>query len=58
MPGCGFFHKKSSTDDLPVEYGYQKRYIRFAFCKSNATLTAAAHKLGKLSGASGCLMLN
>ncbi|KAK4558960.1 hypothetical protein RGQ29_008274 [Quercus rubra] len=46
VPGRGFFHtnlslKKSSE----VDHSYQKRYIRFAFCKSNATLAAAAQKL-------------
>ncbi|KAH7517005.1 hypothetical protein FEM48_Zijuj09G0016100 [Ziziphus jujuba var. spinosa] len=40
VPGSGFFHKNSS---------FQKRFIRFAFCKSESTLAAAAQKLGELS---------
>ncbi|EEF47306.1 probable N-succinyldiaminopimelate aminotransferase DapC [Ricinus communis] len=49
VPGRGFFHT-----DLPVKsssqanFNYQKRYVRFAFCKSRATLAAAAQNLGKL----------
>ncbi|KAK0583323.1 hypothetical protein LWI29_035682 [Acer saccharum] len=59
VPGCGFFHTNLSLEkSSQVDCGYQKRYIRFAFCKSNATLAAAAQNLGKLLGASGCLMLN
>jgi aspartate/methionine/tyrosine aminotransferase len=46
VPGRGFFHTnlslKNSSD---VDCSYQKRYIRFAFCKSNATLAAAAQNL-------------
>ncbi|KAK2649583.1 hypothetical protein Ddye_017072 [Dipteronia dyeriana] len=57
VPGCGFFHTNLSLEKSS-QVGYQKRYIRFAFCKSNATLSAAAQNLGKLLGASGCLMLN
>lgn len=44
VPGCGFFKTNSSKEK---DYSYQKRYIRFAFCKSNATLTSAAQKLNE-----------
>ncbi|XP_057964318.1 uncharacterized protein LOC131155301 [Malania oleifera] len=44
VPGCGFFHTK-----LP--HSYEKRHIRFAFCKSEATLAAAAQKIGELADA-------
>ncbi|KAJ6680112.1 AMINOTRANSFERASE CLASSES I AND II FAMILY PROTEIN EXPRESSED [Salix purpurea] len=55
VPGCGFFHTTLSTEKLSqVGCGYQKRYIRFAFCKSSATLAAAAQKLAELSDAMGC----
>ncbi|KAJ3676091.1 hypothetical protein LUZ60_003503 [Juncus effusus] len=40
VPGCGFFH----SDPLNCE-NYQKRYIRFAFCKSEETLNAAARNM-------------
>jgi aspartate/methionine/tyrosine aminotransferase len=43
VPGRGFFH--SSTDDP----SYHHRYVRFAFCKSNDTLNAAAEKMRKLA---------
>lgn len=52
VPGRGFFHKKKFSQE---DCCYQKRYIRFAFCKSNATLAAAAQRLGELSEATGCL---
>lgn len=56
VPGCGFFHTNLSLTKFPSEdCSYQKRYLRFAFCKSNATLAAAAQKLGELSEATGCL---
>ncbi|XP_050205820.1 uncharacterized protein LOC126655622 isoform X3 [Mercurialis annua] len=45
VPGCGFFHPNSS---MKADCQYQKRYIRFAFCKSDATLAAAAKNLGRL----------
>ncbi|KAF2304737.1 hypothetical protein GH714_037766 [Hevea brasiliensis] len=49
VPGCGFFHTNlSSEKPSQVSCNYQKRYIRFAFCKSDATLAAAAQKLGEL----------
>ncbi|GAB2281783.1 hypothetical protein Dimus_016349 [Dionaea muscipula] len=58
VPGCGFFHTKIGADGLP-EFGfeYQRRYIRFAFCKSSATLTAAAQRINQLVDASGYLKL-
>ncbi|KAI3741762.1 hypothetical protein L1987_59439 [Smallanthus sonchifolius] len=39
VPGCGFFH---------TNHDYHKRYIRFAFCKDDATLTSAAQKMQEL----------
>ncbi|KAJ4838635.1 hypothetical protein Tsubulata_004228 [Turnera subulata] len=42
VPGCGFFHPSFSSER---EKNHQNRYVRFAFCKSNATLAAAAEKL-------------
>lgn len=46
VPGCGFFHTDSSKEKHDEEAcRFQKRYIRFAFCKSNETLSAAAQKL-------------
>lgn len=54
VPGCGFFHTTLSTEKLSrVGCSYQERYIRFAFCKSSATLAAAAQKLAELSDAMG-----
>ncbi|WCJ22283.1 Kynurenine--oxoglutarate transaminase [Euphorbia peplus] len=44
VPGRGFFHSSISQGN----FDYQKRYIRFAFCKNDATLAAAAEKLGNL----------
>ncbi|XP_078435535.1 uncharacterized protein LOC144706451 [Wolffia australiana] len=42
VPGCGFFHG-------PADGGqHQRRYVRFAFCKSAATLIAAAERMSKL----------
>ncbi|KAI5565123.1 hypothetical protein POPTR_014G124100v4 [Populus trichocarpa] len=56
VPGCGFFHTTLSTEKLSqVGCSYQERYIRFAFCKSSATLAAAAQKLAELSDAMGCV---
>ncbi|CAK7348374.1 unnamed protein product [Dovyalis caffra] len=57
VPGCGFFHTSLSPEKLSqVGCNYQKRYIRFAFCKSSATLAAAAQKLTKLSDVIGCVI--
>ncbi|XP_022953996.1 kynurenine--oxoglutarate transaminase-like [Cucurbita moschata] len=48
VPGCGFFQTNSSKDKrVEEDRSYQKRYIRFAFCKSDATLTSAAQKLNE-----------
>ncbi|XP_058188199.1 uncharacterized protein LOC131304814 isoform X1 [Rhododendron vialii] len=58
VPGCGFFHRDLYLDKFfPADYSYQKRYIRFAFCKSDATLAAAAQKIGELVNSSGLLKL-
>ncbi|GLT40331.1 hypothetical protein SLA2020_144730 [Shorea laevis] len=52
VPGCGFFHTKLSMEPLSeASSSYQKRYVRFAFCKSIATLAAAAQKLSDLKNA-------
>ncbi|KAJ0975581.1 hypothetical protein J5N97_017546 [Dioscorea zingiberensis] len=42
VPGCGFFHIDTDSES------YQKKYIRFAFCKSEMTLVAAAQKMQDL----------
>lgn len=58
VPGCGFFHTGQPSDkSSPADLSYQKRYIRFAFCKSDATLAAAAQKFGGLLDASGRVKL-
>lgn len=58
VPGFGFFHRNLYLEKFPpVDYSYQERYIRFAFCKSDATLAAAAQKIGKLVDSSGLLKL-
>uniref|UniRef100_A0A5B7BHF3 Putative kynurenine--oxoglutarate transaminase-like isoform X1 n=1 Tax=Davidia involucrata TaxID=16924 RepID=A0A5B7BHF3_DAVIN len=58
VPGCGFFHRNLYVEKLSLaDYGYQKRYIRFAFCKSDATLAAAATKIGELVDDKGRLKL-
>lgn len=51
VPGCGFFHTKRPPD------GYQRRYIRFAFCKSSQTLIAAHRRMSVLLDSSGHLKL-
>ncbi|XP_057548786.1 uncharacterized protein LOC130827156 isoform X2 [Amaranthus tricolor] len=51
VPGCGFFHSKHPPD------GYQRRYIRFAFCKSSQTLIAAHRKISALLNSAGRLKL-
>ncbi|CAO2824335.1 unnamed protein product [Amaranthus hypochondriacus] len=51
VPGCGFFHSKPPPD------GYQRRYIRFAFCKSSQTLIAAHRKISALLNSAGRLKL-
>ncbi|KAK3020573.1 hypothetical protein RJ639_046923 [Escallonia herrerae] len=58
VPGCGFFHTNQSSDEFSqAAFSYQKKYIRFAFCKSDATLYSAAQKLGQLCDAEGPLKL-
>ncbi|PON72433.1 LL-diaminopimelate aminotransferase [Trema orientale] len=50
VPGCGFFHTNLYLEKLgQVDYSYQNRYIRFAFCKSDETLASAAQRLGSVS---------
>ncbi|KAL8207938.1 hypothetical protein R6Q57_007350 [Mikania cordata] len=46
VPGCGFFHGN---------HDYHNRFVRFAFCKDDATLTSAAHKMQQLVDARGRL---
>ncbi|PKI36717.1 hypothetical protein CRG98_042882 [Punica granatum] len=60
VPGCGFFPSIScpSEDSHTVagnQFNYQNRFIRFAFCKSDATLSSAALKLGEFMKAVGPL---
>lgn len=54
VPGCGFFH--GCSEDLNVGR-YHDRYIRFAFCKCDDTLTSAAGKIRGLVDATGRLKL-
>lgn len=49
VPGRGFFHSPSDDEK------YRNRYVRFAFCKSDATLTAAAQNLRLLANSSELL---
>lgn len=60
VPGQGFFHTNnlSSNEAFNADYNYQKRYIRFAFCKSETTLAAVSERLGKLLDAAGHLALH
>ncbi|KAI3449423.1 hypothetical protein Pfo_006088 [Paulownia fortunei] len=51
VPGSGFFHANP-----PEDYG-SRRYIRFAFCKSEDTLAAASAKISGLVDATGYLKL-
>ncbi|KAM6541496.1 hypothetical protein CsatB_005943 [Cannabis sativa] len=49
VPGRGFFHANMYLEKLcEVDYRYQNRYIRFAFCKSDQTLASAAQRLGSI----------
>lgn len=58
VPGQGFFHTDLSSNEASnANCNYQKRYIRFAFCKSEATLSAVSERLGKLLDAAGHLAL-
>ncbi|KAI3515729.1 hypothetical protein L1887_14632 [Cichorium endivia] len=54
VPGCGFFH--GCLEDVNVGR-YHDRYIRFAFCKCDDTLTSAADKIRGLVDADGRLKL-
>lgn len=59
VPGQGFFHTNLSSNEVSnVSCYYQKRYIRFAFCKSDATLAAVSERLAKLLDAAGHLALH
>ncbi|KAI4349712.1 hypothetical protein L6164_010272 [Bauhinia variegata] len=60
VPGQGFFHTNnlSSNEDSIISCSYQKRYIRFAFCKSGATLAAVSKNLGKILDTRGHLLLH
>ncbi|KAL8544947.1 hypothetical protein ACS0TY_005231 [Phlomoides rotata] len=51
VPGSGFFHSNSSAD-----YG-SRRYIRFAFCKSEETLSSASAMITKLLDDRGYLKI-
>ncbi|KAJ0978541.1 hypothetical protein J5N97_014015 [Dioscorea zingiberensis] len=51
VPGCRFFHIDTDGES------YQKKYIRFAFCKSEMTLVAAAQKMQDLVDSEGPLQL-
>jgi L-glutamine---4-(methylsulfanyl)-2-oxobutanoate aminotransferase len=48
VPGRGFFHTEQQDGEI-----YQERYIRFAFCKSVETLSAARHKIEKFVAEEG-----
>lgn len=56
VPGRGFFHTHSEVSNGNLNY--QKRYIRFAFCKSDATLAAVAERFSKILNTRGHLVLN
>ncbi|XP_066386947.1 uncharacterized protein [Miscanthus floridulus] len=47
VPGRGFFHKTYDGES------YSHRYVRFAFCKGDDTLKAAAMKMRKLASRQG-----
>lgn len=56
VPGQGFFHTNLSSNEVSNEScNYQQRYIRFAFCKSDTTLSMVSERLGKLLDAAGHL---
>nr|GMD27823.1 kynurenine--oxoglutarate transaminase 1-like isoform X1 [Ipomoea batatas] len=58
VPGSGFFHSHSYLDKpSQVTSSYARRYIRFAFCKSNETLATAAQKIARLVDSTGRLKL-
>uniref|UniRef100_A0A1D1XPU5 Putative N-succinyldiaminopimelate aminotransferase DapC n=1 Tax=Anthurium amnicola TaxID=1678845 RepID=A0A1D1XPU5_9ARAE len=52
VPGCGFFHTSTYSQQ------YQSRYVRFAFCKSMATLTAAAKRISELASIKDGIILS
>ncbi|KAE8728131.1 putative Endo-1,4-beta-glucanase [Hibiscus syriacus] len=52
VPGCGFFCGSDQPSDENCRY--QQRYIRVAFCKSDATLSTAALNFGELMNTGGC----
>ncbi|KAE9589479.1 hypothetical protein Lal_00000239 [Lupinus albus] len=59
VPGQGFFHTNlSSNEASKVNCDYQKRYIRFAFCKSDATLATVSERLSKILDTAGHLALH
>ncbi|KAK1278702.1 hypothetical protein QJS04_geneDACA007142 [Acorus gramineus] len=62
VPGHGFFHNNPVSTKLaepsPSGDSHQTRYIRFAFCKSDATLSAAARKMGEVAWADMGLKLD
>lgn len=53
VPGAGFFHANQSVgvSDGPRS----RRYVRFAFCKTNETLAAASAKIKGLVDSRGRL---
>ncbi|KAJ6823914.1 uncharacterized protein M6B38_128145 [Iris pallida] len=51
VPGRGFFHPGLNAEK------YHTRYVRFAFCKSDTTLSAAARKVQEFVNSSGFLQL-
>lgn len=56
VPGRGFFHSNKQVE-VGADNFYGNRYIRFAFCKSDDTLAAAAQNLQefvKRAGAFDC----
>ncbi|KAL1357141.1 hypothetical protein HN51_009123 [Arachis hypogaea] len=56
VPGQGFFHANLSSNGISEgSCSYQKRYIRFAFCKSHETLAAVSERLGNLLNGEGFL---
>ncbi|KAF5194571.1 Aminotransferase ybdl protein [Thalictrum thalictroides] len=58
VPGCTFFRTKLSHKELSQSgQDYQKRYIRFAFCKSSATLSSAEQKMADIVDSEGYLQL-
>ncbi|KAK7269638.1 hypothetical protein RIF29_22372 [Crotalaria pallida] len=59
VPGQGFFRSNLSLNEVSnASCYYQRRYIRFAFCKSDETLAAVSERLSKLLDAAGHLKLH